>query len=182
MNQVIFIGILNFNAFESKGYQSRHLILNLETKDQDLSDIEFNFIELPKFKKKEAELTTMLEKWIYFLKHASDLQVMPENTDAVDLKAAYDIAERFRWSRDDLEVYDYLSMKVQDERGALVVAERRGEKRGIEQGDKAARIATARVMLADGLDAAIITKYTGLTIDELVHLSLPSENKPDVNI
>ena len=64
LNQVIFIGILNFIAFESKNYQSRHLILNLETKDQDLSDIEFNFIELPKFKKTETELTTLLDKWI----------------------------------------------------------------------------------------------------------------------
>jgi predicted transposase/invertase (TIGR01784 family) len=124
LNQVIFIGILNFIAFESKGYQSRHLILNLETKDQDLSDIEFNFIELPKFKKREAELTTMLDKWLYFIKHAANLQVMPENADTVDLKAAYDVAERFRWSKDDLEVYDYWSMKMQDERGALVVAER----------------------------------------------------------
>ena len=182
LNQVIFIGILNFAAFESKHYLSRHLLLNLETKDQDLSDIEFNFIELPKFKKQEQELTTLLDKWIYFIKHAGSLAMLPENTNNPALQSAYDVAERFRWSKEELEVYDYWSMKLQDERGALSVAERRGleaghkaglevgRKEGIAEGEKAARFATARALLADGVEAALVAKYTGLSLAEVTQL------------
>lgn len=178
LNQVIFIGILNFTAFESKHYLSRHLLLNLETKDQELSDIEFNFIELPKFKKQEQELTTLLDKWIYFIKYAGRLEVLPENTNSPALQSAYAVAERFRWSKEELEVYDYWSMKLQDERGALSVAERRGLERGLEaghkagivEGEKAARMATARALLADGMDAALVAKYTGLSLEEISQL------------
>ncbi|MFN8492794.1 MAG: Rpn family recombination-promoting nuclease/putative transposase [Caldilineaceae bacterium] len=178
LNQVIFIGILDFTAFDSKHYLSRHLLLNLETKNQDLSDIEFNFIELPKFKKTEQALTTLLDKWVYFIKHASRLDVIPENTNNPALQSAYDVAERFRWSKEELEVYDYWSMKLQDERGALTVAERRGLERGLEAGrkegiatgEKAARIATARALLADGMEAAQVAKYTGLPLADIAAL------------
>ena len=182
LNQVVFIGILDFTAFKSKHYLSRHVLLNLETKDQDLSEIEFNFIELPKFKKQEEELTTLLDKWTFFIKHAGRLDVIPENTDISALKSAYDVAERFRWSKEELEVYDYWSMKLQDERGALTVAERRGleagrkegleagRKEGITEGEKAAQMATARALLADGMDTALIAKYTGLSLAEVAQL------------
>jgi predicted transposase/invertase (TIGR01784 family) len=178
LNQVIFIGILNFNAFANTHYLSRHVLLNLETKDQDLGDIEFNFIELPKFKKQEQELTTLLDKWTFFIKHAGKLEVIPENTDISALKSAYDIAERFRWSKEELEVYDYWSMKLQDERGALTVAERRGLEAGLEtgrkEGEKAAHRATARALLADGMEAALIAKYTGLSLAEVAQLDNPT--------
>lgn len=182
LNQVIFIGILNFTAFESKHYLSRHLLLNLETKDQELNDIEFNFIELPKFKKEEHDLTTLLDKWIYFIKYAGRLDVLPEATNNPALQSAYDVAERFRWSKEELEVYDYWSMKLQDERGAITVAKRRGleagrkegleagHKAGVAEGEKAGRLAAARALLADGMEAALVAKYTGLSLAEVAAL------------
>jgi len=84
------------------------------------------------------------------------------------------VAERFRWSKEELEVYDYWSMKLQDERGALTVAERRGleagRKEGITEGEKAAHMATARALLADGMEVALIAKYTGLSLAEVAQL------------
>jgi predicted transposase/invertase (TIGR01784 family) len=45
----IFIGILNFEFLETTHYLSRHLILDAETHEHKLKDLDFNFIELPKF-------------------------------------------------------------------------------------------------------------------------------------
>ncbi len=45
------IEILNFNIFKNQNFISRHLIINQETLTQDLDDVEFSFIELPKFNK-----------------------------------------------------------------------------------------------------------------------------------
>jgi len=62
LKKVYFIGILNFKIFDSKSFISRHLIINQETNTQDLKDFEFNFIELPKFKKELSELNSILDK------------------------------------------------------------------------------------------------------------------------
>jgi predicted transposase/invertase (TIGR01784 family) len=73
LNPVILIVILDYTAFEDedeesgeKEYLSQHVFLNKETHKQQLKELELNFIELPKFTKKEEELTSVLEKWIYF--------------------------------------------------------------------------------------------------------------------
>ncbi|OAD18812.1 hypothetical protein THIOM_005584 [Candidatus Thiomargarita nelsonii] len=104
LNQVIFIGIFDFNEFNNEHYLSRHQTLNCETLEQDLAEMEYNFIELPKFTKKESELKTILDKWIYFLKHAEDLEVVPKHAKQTKvLKTAYEVADRFNWSRQELE-------------------------------------------------------------------------------
>jgi predicted transposase/invertase (TIGR01784 family) len=138
LNQVIFIGILGFSAFSSEHYITRHLIVNQENGQQEIEDLEFNFIELPKFTKAEEELDTILDKWIYFIKHASTLDAVPPSADSEPLRSAYDMANQFGWSREELEVYDYWAMKMQDERGAIEGAMQQGiqigEQRGMEQG------------------------------------------------
>jgi len=93
LNQVIFIGILNFNSFDGNNYLTQHLILNKETLKQDLRDFEFNFIELKKFNKQEAELESIIEKWIYFIKNADNLTMIPKSAEDIpELKEAYEQA------------------------------------------------------------------------------------------
>jgi len=58
LNQVIFIGVFDLKEFNNEHYLSRHLVLNCETLEQELREIEFNFIELPKLTKKASELKT----------------------------------------------------------------------------------------------------------------------------
>jgi predicted transposase/invertase (TIGR01784 family) len=190
LNQVIFIGILDFAAFTGTDYLTRHLILNTRTQVQELKDLEFTFIELPKFTKDEAELETLLEKWIYFIKHASDLEMVPASADHAALQAAYDIANTFGWSRNELEVYEYWSMRVQDERGAIEFAEERGMRHGLQRGRQEGEVVglqrgrqegevvglqrgkeeTARKMLAKGYDVAEVADLTGLTGEEVAAL------------
>jgi len=136
LNQVIFIGILDFKFFQGKRYLTKHLIINQQTGNQDLSDIEFNFIELPKFNKKLKDLKTLVEKWVYFIKKASDLEVIPENIDDEGLKLAYEDAAQFNWTDKELEAYDYAAMRKQDERGAITLAEKRAVAKALENQEK----------------------------------------------
>ena len=163
-NQVIFIGILDFKLFEqNESYLSRHQILDRETCKQELKDLEFNFIELPKFKKKADEVETVLDKWVYFIKHADDLEVMPAHVgDEPALQSAYQVANQFGWSQEDIEAYEYRGIKIQDARGALQLAEQRGR--------LAERYETARKMLAKGYAPAEITALTGLSSADLADL------------
>lgn len=119
LNQVIFIGILNFDFFEGTDYLTKHQIINKKTGIQELKDIEFNFIELLKFNKDLSEIETMIEKWVYFIKKSPNLDVIPENVTDEGLKHAYVDAEKHNWTKEELMAYDYASMRLQDEKGKI---------------------------------------------------------------
>ena len=56
LKPVYFIGILEFEIGSNSNYFSRHKVLDVETKERVIQDIEFNFIELPKFEKTIEQL------------------------------------------------------------------------------------------------------------------------------
>ena len=182
LNQVIFIGILNFSIFEGDKYLTKHLILNTATMRQELTDLEFNFIELPKFNKREDELIDVIEKWIYFIKNAPDLQFIPKSADFKEIVEAYEVADQFKWSKEELEVYDYWLMKEQDARGAVEQAKIDGEMKGLIKGIEKGRVEglkeglekgkseIAKNLLKQGLDIKIIINATGLSKEEIEKL------------
>ena len=160
LKKVYFIGILNFNIFDNKNYISRHLIINQETQTQDLSDFEFNFIELPTFTWDLNQLDTILDKWIYFIKNASDLTLVPDAYENMqEFQDAFEIATQTTWNKKELEVYDYIGLKEFDDINALRTAERKGIEIGVEQ----EKIKIAKNLL-DILDDATIAIKTGLSI------------------
>lgn len=174
LKKVYFIGILNFKIFDNENFISRHLIINQETNQQDLDDFEFSFIELPKFKKELNELTSILDKWIYFIKNASDLSIIPEQyKDNEEFKDAFNIAIQTTWNTKELEIYDYMSLKEFDELNALKTAERKGIAQGIEQGIEKGieqeKINIAKSLL-DVLDNETIALKTGLNIEKIKEL------------
>ncbi|MEG4209862.1 PD-(D/E)XK nuclease family transposase [Microcoleus sp. S13_B4] len=46
-------------------------------------EIELIFIELPKFNKQLDELETLTDKWVYFMKNAPSLEVIPQTMETV---------------------------------------------------------------------------------------------------
>ena len=134
LNPIFFIGILDFEVTQNKEYISRHKIIDCETSENYIKDIEFNFIELPKFNKKEHELKTIVDQWVYFIKNAEDLQVIPNSVKDEGLKNAYEDADKHNWTKDELDAYDYVLMREQDYRGRMSLATRKGIAQGIEKG------------------------------------------------
>jgi len=174
LKKVYFIGILNFNIFDNINYISRHLIINQETNKQDLDDFEFSFIELPKFDKKLNQLETILDKWIYFIKNASDLTIVPnEYKNIKEFKDAFEIVTQAKWNPNELEIYDYISLKEFDELNALKTAEKKGEQRGMERGMERgleqAKLEVAKNLL-DILDDETISLKTGLEVETIKNL------------
>ena len=52
----------------------------------------------------------------------------------------------------------------------IAIGEKRGEKRGRAEGMAAGKIETARNMLKDGLSVDLITKYTGISAQQISEL------------
>ena len=124
LRPVFFLGILNFNCFEGDDCISRHLILNEKTKKQELDPFEFAFIELKKFTKKEAELSNIVDKWIYFLKHAGSLKKAPKTlTQVPEIGEAFEVANQHLWTPEELHVYEYWEDKERTRISALESAQ-----------------------------------------------------------
>jgi predicted transposase/invertase (TIGR01784 family) len=154
LKPVIFIGILNFEYLQSPNYLSRHLILDAETYEHRLKDLEFSFIELPKFNKAEQELQTMVEKWVFFIKNAENLNVIPASVNDEGLKSAYQEADRHQWTKEELEEYEYARMRETDEIAEkLLVLEK-----------------VAKSLLQTTLSNEDIAKHTGLTVEQIEQL------------
>ena len=130
LKPVIFVGILNFNVFKSEECLSRHLILDSKTLEHSLKDLEFNFIELPKFKKAEEELESLADKWVYFLKEALYLEMVPESADTEALRQAYEIANQHGWSKKELEIYEYQEIQAHKLENIIETNRREAEEKG----------------------------------------------------
>ncbi len=112
LHEVYFLGILNFNVFDNNKPLSRHLILNEETQQQDIKELEFNFIELPKFLKTEDQLDNIVDKWIYFLKHATEFESVPKALASEPaIREALEMADQHNWSRNEIDAYEHSGMR-----------------------------------------------------------------------
>lgn len=173
LKPMIFIGILDFEYFNSSNYISRHLIMDCETGERKLKDLEFNFIELPKFKKELTDLDNLIDKWIYFIQNSENLEVIPENITDNGLLTAYKDAEKHNWTKDELEEYEYAQMREQDEKGEIELAEERAREQAKEQ----EKIETAIKAFQEGLSDELINKLTGLSIEKIQKLRNELNNK-----
>ncbi len=150
-----FIGILDFNFFDSEDYLSHHLIMNGKTYEHSLKDIQFTFIELKKFDKPTEELETLEEKWVFFLKEAENLDVIPENTDDEGLVEAYKDADKYNWAKEELIAYDNSYIAQQDAIGRVTIA------------IKKEMYEVAKRCLDNGMSIELTAEVTGLSVEQV---------------
>jgi len=164
LNQVIFIGILDFTFFDDDTeYITRHRTVNVRTQKSKLNGMEYNFVELPKFTKELNSCKSLVDKWIYFIKNAPNLEVIPADVKDEGLKHAYEDAYRHNWSKKELEAYHYAEMRKQDERGKTELAVRRATEQAKNQGKIEGKIEMAQEMINDNEPIDKIIKYTKLS-------------------
>ncbi|MGH8559915.1 MAG: Rpn family recombination-promoting nuclease/putative transposase, partial [Methylococcales bacterium] len=137
-------------------------------------DLELVFAELPKFTRTQQELTSVLDKWLYFLKTAPDLNAVPPVlAEEAAIVHAFNIANKAGLTPEELEDQERREIFIQDQRGALMLAEQRGEKRGEKRGEErgySAAIQEVARQLLDILDDPTIAAKTGLSVSEVQQL------------
>jgi predicted transposase/invertase (TIGR01784 family) len=180
LNQVIFLGFLDFVLFkQNPHYATRHLILDEKTNENHFRDFDLNFVELPKFNKNLRELEDVKEKWIYFVKNASDMTIVPkEMEEPKELREAFEVANQLSWTKEELDAYDDKGIYIQEERGRVEYAREEGEKIGIEKGEKIGiekgkterSLEVAKKLLSIGVAIDVIASSTGLTKEEIEKL------------
>jgi predicted transposase/invertase (TIGR01784 family) len=168
LNPIIALTITDFEMFPG----SERIISRYRLKEKDdltdySDDIELVFVELPKFQKKLSDLENLVDKWLYFIKSANELESVPPLMKAIPaLDHAFTVAQQSKLSRKELEILEKRQMFLHDNRNAILKAKQDGLQQGLQQGAYQEKIAIARQLL-DILEIEVISQKTGLSISEI---------------
>jgi len=175
LKAVYVVSLLNFPLREgSNEVVDRVALMNVETKTIFSDKLNFTFIQLTNFTKSEEELTSNFDIWIYYLKNLERYTSLPASLQGTLYEKIFKLLQVKQLNSDDMarykkSVYDYYDVQY-----GLEVFEKRGEKRGAEK--------IIRSLFANGLNLNEISKFTGVSLDDVIHIvKHPSEAESDAN-
>jgi predicted transposase/invertase (TIGR01784 family) len=142
LNDVVGITICEFVLWPDTDerrlpMRTRWRMTEQQTGAKELGQIQLVFLELPKYDATRPP-QTMVEKWAYFFREADHLTVVPEVLAEHPFVDALDAARIARFTVSEWDPYILAGIAIQNQRGALAVAEKRGRedarRRGLEDG------------------------------------------------
>ena len=113
---------------------------------QGLSQVQYVFLELPKYRAGD-DPQGLIDRWAYFFREAENLDVVPPALAELPFREALEVARIANFTAGELEIYDQAKIAEQDARGALSFAERHGRVAGRAEGHQEG--------LAEGLRRAV---------------------------
>ena len=187
LKAVYTIGILDFVFDEDKDDEEyfHHVVklMDINKKEVFYDNLTYIYLEMPKFRKTEAELESLLDKWLYALKNLPRLLERPAALQERIFKKFFDVAETANLSKEDYAKYFESEKAYYDLDGAFRTAAAKGMEKGLAKGLAKGRaeglkkgraegehekaLESARRMKADGMPAELIVKYTGLTVETI---------------
>ena len=124
------------------------------------------YIEMPKFNKREDELVTMFDKWMYVLRNLSRLLERPKALQDRVFQKVFEQAEIAQYSLEERREYEASVKNYWDYFSTVSTAEKKGRAEG--RAERSQEI--ARNLRSMGLPIADIIKATGLTSEEIAAL------------
>ena len=185
LQPVYTLAILNENFdHKSEKFYHHYGIVNRENTDEVIDGLEFVLIELLKFKSEKWSERKIAALWLKFLKDVGEgMTTLPaELAENDQIRKAAELCEEGAFTPKELAVYDAYWDWVRIEKtiteGSLVRGEaiglERGEAIGLEKGEaigeqkKACTVAMR--MLEDGMSVETVSKYTGLSKQQIEKL------------
>jgi predicted transposase/invertase (TIGR01784 family) len=164
LKRVYTIGILNF-VFDEKDPNYMHhevKLMDVNKKEVFFDKLTYIYLEMPKFRKGEDELVTVLDKWLYAMKNLESLLERPKVLQDAVFKKFFEQAEIANFTPE--EKYDYRESQKNfwDINNVIETAEMKGEKKSA--------IKIARNLLSMNMPIDSICKATGLSADEINQL------------
>ncbi len=169
LNPVIALTLTDFTMFDDTHMKHCFKLLDKDKFITYSDDIELIFFELPKFDKAPEELITLEEKWLYFVKNAGSLNLVPKNLET-ELQKAFTVINEAGMSEEELEIQHKKREWIFIQKSSLALAERKGMEQGIQQGIQQAILGIARNAHAAGLPMSTIVEITGLNEEQLINL------------
>ena len=170
LKSVYTVGILNFVFDEDKDdeeyYHHEVKLMDVGRKEVFYEKLTFIYLEMPKFRKREDELETLFDKWMFVLKNLATLLDRPAALQERVFKRLFETAEIARFSESEMRDYEESLKNLRDLGNVLNTAKEEGRKEGRKEGIET----MALRMRDDGMPLEVIAKYTGLSVEEIQNL------------
>ena len=177
LTPVIVVAILNFQFehdvdWPREKYHSSYRLREDGTGEIMTDVLRFVFLELGRFKKRIWELETVLDKWMYLLKHMHEMVMIPDEFDDPVFSNLFLLAKINNFTSDELKQYQKSLEKMGEFENIINSTEERAREAGRAEGghNKAKEIALN--MLSAGMAIEQIAQFTGLDISEIEKLNL----------
>jgi len=129
--------------------------------------LQFIYLEVPKFGKKEEELETKFDKWMYVLKHLEYLERLPELIKEKIFAKVMEIAELVNLDKKGRKAYEESLKNYRDLKNALDSS----EEKGIEKGKQIRIEETKRIntinLYQEGIPLEIISRAIRMDAEEV---------------
>nr|MBI1229199.1 Rpn family recombination-promoting nuclease/putative transposase [Cytophagales bacterium] len=160
LDPVYTVGILDFIFDDHKSEEELLHIVELKNQRCEVfyDKLKFIYIELPKFKKQEAELETQFDKWLFVFRHLSSLQNRPQQLQDKIFQRLFEAAEIAKFSVEEREAYEDSLKYYRDLKNVVDTSRMEGIKE------------VAKKMKEKGMSDLDISELTGLTDDEIKEL------------
>ena len=177
LTPVISINLLNFNLDKTKNIHSCYMLYEMNNKKLLTDHLQIHIIELKKFKKNI--LTKDLNCWLKMFTsknlEASMSEIVKEKPIMEEVQKKYNNfvkSKLMMMEYEKKEAYLYGNQIMLDEERRLGMEEgiKKGKEEGIKEGIKENQILTAKNMKKENIDINIISKITGLSIQEIEKL------------
>ena len=172
LKAVYTVGILNF-VFDDKDDEYFHhevKLMDIYTKEVFYDKLTFVYLEMPKFNKREDELVTMFDKWLFVLRNLATLLERPAALQERVFTRLFEAAEIAKFSKRELCEYEDSLKNFRDMYSVITTAEMKGEARGRAEGELAERQKNAQRMKQKGYPLTDISEITGLSLKEIEEL------------
>ena len=174
LNHVYTIGLLNFNFAEgindAKRWHHEVKLMETDTKEVFYDKLTYVYVEIPKFNKKEDELDTMYDKWMYVLKNLSSLMERPAALQERVFTRLFEQAEIAKFNPQELKYYEDSVNAYRDIVNAIKTAEKKSREEGRAEGRAEEKIAMAKKLLTLNMTKEDIAKVTGLSANDIDNL------------
>jgi predicted transposase/invertase (TIGR01784 family) len=168
LKAVYCVGILDFtfDDYETEP-EKGEVVHTIKLKNQNgktfYEKLTYIYLEMPNFKKLENDLSTRLDKWLFFIKNLEDFQDIPTIFTEEIFNQAFEKAELANYNQVELDNYENSLKVYRDLNGVIDTAYEEGKLEGFIDGKKA----IAKTLKINGYLTSEITKITGLTENEI---------------
>lgn len=173
LGRIYCVGILNFifdDDKDSTDYRHTVKLTEIENGKVFYDKLAFVYLEMPKFLKKEDELTTLNDRWLYAMKHLPKLFERPKVLQEKVFERLFEQAEIAKFTPVERQSYEESLKNLRDWYSVMETAKNEGIAEGRAEGRAKEKKDVARNLKALNVDLSTIIAATGLTEDEIIEL------------
>lgn len=164
LSAIYYIAILDFfyDTDEEKAKVKREVLLKDDDCEVFFDKLKYIFLQMPAFNKKEADLKTHYDKWLYFLKHLEDFNEIPVILKEPIFERAFEVAEIANFNKQELEAYQQSLLAYRDLLNVMKTTFEEGITKGMDQQKEMTIIQLLKMQL---LTEEQIAKAVGVEVD-----------------